>query len=206
MVDDLGRSPGISAFCVQDARGTTTFGKTDDKGKAVVELSGEPRADGYPVFAGRLDAGRTLYWARDRIPGEEGTPAAFTVTYGRLSQIDGVVNDADGQRVPNAPIRISVRGQFSAEDPAGSIFEKLLGKGGEFELQVRADAAGVFHLDHLAPDVGLRFDLVSQKEDPAPSVSTDLLEELSDAPPAVLYRARTPAQYSVILTRRRASV
>src|SRR5579862_8588128 len=97
VVDDLGRSPGISAFCVQDARGTTTFGKTDDKGKAVVELSGEPRADGYPVFAGRLDAGRTLYWARDRIPGEEGTPAAFTVTYGRLSQIDGVVNDADGQ-------------------------------------------------------------------------------------------------------------
>jgi hypothetical protein len=206
VVDDQGRSPGVSSYCIEDARGGTTFGKTDEKGKAVVELSRVSRAGDCRVFAGRVDPGRKLYWARERLPAGAESPAAFTLTYNRLSQIEGVVNDADGPRVPNAQIRVWVRGEFPPDDAANSIFEKLLGKAGDFELQSRADAAGVFHLDHLSPDFGLRFELVLPKEDQFQSVSTDLMEESTGASPTLLYRARPPAQYSVILTRHHAAV
>ena len=203
VLDDQGRSPGPSDFCVEGVQGGATYGRTDEKGKAVVVLPGDPRSGEYRVYAGRLDPGRKLYWARDRFLG---TQTSFTVTYHRRSEIQGIASDADGQRLRDAQIRVRVRGIFPAGDPAAAVFQKLMKGSGDWEFQYRADAAGTFRLDHLSSDLGLRFDLAALQEGQAQSIETDLSQEADGPSSTVLYRAPAPAQYSVILTRHRVGV
>jgi hypothetical protein len=188
---------------VEGAEGGATFGRTDEKGKAVITLPGDPRTGEYRVYAGRLDPGRVLYWARSRFPG---TQTSFTVTYHRRSEIQGIASDADGQRLQGAQIRVRVRGIFPAGDPAAAVFQKLMKGPGEWELQRRADAAGMFRLDHLSSDLGLRFDFAALEEGQGQSIETDLSQEADGPSSTVMYRAPAPAQYSVLLTRNRAGV
>jgi hypothetical protein len=188
---------------VEGAEGGATFGRTDEKGKAVIALPGDPRTGEYRVYAGRLDPGRMLYWARSRFPG---TQTSLTVTYHRRSEIQGIASDADGQRLQGAQIRVRVRGIFPAGDPGAAVFQKLMKGPGEWELQRRADAAGMFRLDHLSSDLGLRFDFAALEEGQGQSIETDMSQEADGPSSTVIYRAPAPAQYSVLLTRNRAGV
>jgi hypothetical protein len=188
---------------VEGVPGAATFGRTDEEGKAVIALPGDPRTGEYRVYAGRLDPGRMLYWARGRFLGPQ---TSFTVTYHRRSEIQGIASDADGQRLRDAQIRVRVRGIFPAGDPAVSVFHKLMKGSGEWEFQCRADATGIFRLDHLSSDLGLRFDLAALPEGQGQSIETDLSQEADGPSSTVLYRAPAPGQYSVILTRHRAGM
>jgi hypothetical protein len=204
VLDDLGRSPGPSAYCLEDAGGTRVFGRTDEKGKAAIELPGKSRSGDCKVYAGRLEPGRRLYWARDHFDARGAT--AFTLTYGRLSQIEGVASEPDGQRVRDAQIRIRIRGRFPANDPASTVFDKLMGSPGEWEFLSRTDAAGVFRLDHLSQDLGMRFELVSRQEGDFQSITTDLSREPGGTDAEAFYRAPVPGQYSLMITRNHALV
>lgn len=199
--DDRGRSAGGTALCLRSGRGDLVFKTTDERGRAVFDLAGPETPGEGEIFAGRFDVGGKLWWARQSLHDVTGFPPTVTITYNALSEIEGMVVRPDERRVLGAQVRVWFGPRFAPGDPAANIFGRLTGKSGEWEILVTTDPTGVFRIEHVPAELGLRFELVSEREDRFLSVSTDLRQESSENGADSFYRAPSPAHYSVVLTR-----